>query len=516
MMKKSTIGFFLILVIGIGGILIWKFLSPKFFEKKQRQTSDATGTMNTLRIGGDNYLGYWFIQSPELRKQCAKKGLQIVYHDDGGTYAKRLELFAKEEYDCIVLPINSYLEHGAAVKYPGVIAAAISESKGADGIVAFSDRVSGDKINQLNDSSLKIVYTANSPSSFLLDLIIADFDLDQLQTSDDWKVQAEGSAAVLGLARKKQGDVFVLWEPDLSKALEIEGLKYIWGSDRFSGYIIDVFVFHRNYLKKQGQAVKDFLTVYFSALSLYGNNQELMVKEMSKSAGISRKNIDEMTKKIDWFSLSDNCRTQFGIPLQPGEAVQDGVINTIIACTDVMIRQKVFSGDPLAGNPYLITNSSVLEELSKTMMRTISSQKGQKSNFRELKPDEWKRLREVGTFRIEPITFQSWNNLLTDESKERIDKIALLLTNNYPHYRIVIRGHTGLGGEEKENIKLSAERADVVKQYLTVVHGMDDKRMYSEGVGSAQPPQKRAGESSRAYQYRLARVEFIALEDNPL
>lgn len=516
-MKKSTVGFLLILSIGIIGILGWKYLSPILFEKKQRSTSDAAGSLHTIRIGGDNYLGYWFITSPEMRKMAARKGLQLVFTDDGGAYAQRLSAFNRGNYDCIVLPVNSYLQHGAQYKFPGVIAASISESKGADGIVGFADRFPSGKINDLNDPALKIVYTADSPSSFLLDLTIADFDLEQLRDNQDWQMQVDGSGQVLKQARKGIGDVFVLWEPDLSRALKIPGIKYIWGSDRFSGYIVDVFVFHRDFLRKQPGQVRDFLSVYFRTLGLYANNREKMIKEMSQAADLKKGTIEEMLQKIDWFDLSENCSLQFGISLRAGDPVQDGLINTIIACTDVMLRTGRFDSDPLQGNPYLITNRSILEELSRTQVAPLAGKESQRQyDFTDLSDEEWSELLEVGTFRVEPITFQSWNNRLTDEGKERVDRIASLLTNNYPHYRILVRGHTGPGGDEGENRKLSLERARVVQQYLVAVHGINPHRLKAEGLGSTHPARKKPGESMRSYRYRLSRVEFVAAEDNVL
>jgi len=516
-MKKSTIGFIIIIIVGVIGILGWKYINKLLFEKDQISTSDISGDLHTIRIGGDNYLGYWFITSPEMRKMAARKGLQMDFTDDGGTYAKRLAAFDAKEYDCIVLPVNSYLQHGARYRFPGVIVAAISESKGADGIAGFADRFPGGKINDLNDPSLRIVYTADSPSSFLLDLTIADFDLDGLQNNKQWQVQAEGSSDVLKMAKKGNGDAFVLWEPDLSKALKLPGMKYIWGSDRFSGYIVDVFVFHRDYLKNHTRQVQDFLEVYFRVMGIYANNREGMIKDMRKSTDLKGDAIEEILKKIDWFDQTENCRLQFGISSQPGDSVQEGVINTIIACTDVMLKTGTFEKDPLQGNPYRITNSAILEELSRIgIMRVTGKSSGSVREFSSLSDKEWQELHEVGTFRVEAITFQSWNNLLTAEGKEKVDKIAGLLINNYPGYRVIIRGHTGPGGDEKENRKLSLERARAVIQYLIAVHGINPNRLRAEGLGSSQPARKKPGESMRAYRYRLSRVEFVAVEGSNL
>ena len=516
-MKRSTIGALLLFLIGAIGVVGWYFLRDQFFDWSQRRTSDAAGADVTFRIGGDNYLGYWFITSPEMRKQAAQRGIGIQFTDDGGAYSERLEKFAAGEYDAIVLPVNSYLQHGANVQFPGVIVATIAESKGADGMVGYSDSLPSGKLADLNDAELEIVYTSASPSEFLLDLTITDFDLDELQGGDRWRVEADGSADVYKRAKNNQGDVFVLWEPDLSRALSLPGMSYIWGSDKFSGYIVDVFVFRRDVLNNKGESVVEFLRTYFRVLTSYANNRDKLVKEIRRSTDIEEDNIREMLKKIEWLDLEENRRLQFGISRQPGEQVNDGIINTIISCTDVMLRVNRLSSDPLEGNPYLITNSTILEELVNTAgPAALATDAQAEVAFDALEEADWKRLREIGTFRVEPITFQSWNNRLADDGKESVDKISQLLSHHYRGYRIIIRGHTGPGGDESANVALSLERAQAVQQYLKAVHDIDPNRLLAEGLGSSQPPRRKPGESPRAYQYRLSRVEFTAVEANPL
>ena len=515
--KRSTIGALLLVFLGVAAVLGWHFLKPLVFDWSQRRTSDAPGAEVTVRIGGDNYLGYWFVTSPEMRKQAARRGIGIQYEDDGGAYGDRLQKFAAGEYDAIVLPVNSYLQHGAAVDFPGVIVAAISESQGADGMVGFADQLPSGKIEDLNDADLEIVYTSASPSEFLLDLTIADFDLDELQSGDRWRREVGSSRDVYKQARDNQGDVFVLWEPDLSRALSLPGMKYVWGSDRFSGYIVDVFVFRRDFLKARGDAVREFLAIYFRVMQGYANNRDKMVSEMRRSTDLKEDVIREMLPKIEWLDLEENRRLQFGMSRDAGEQVEEGIINTIISCTDVMLRTHRLERDPLEGNPYLITNSSVLEALMETVnVAAVGVGAGIEVVFEPLEEDGWQRLREVGTFRVEPITFQTWNNQLDDAGKESIDRIAQLLTHNYPSYRVIVRGHTAPGGDEAANAKLSLERAEVVMQYLKAVHSLDPNRLRAEGMGSAEPPRRKPGESPRAYQYRLSRVEFKAVEANPL
>ena len=152
--KRATLAAVLIVLLGGLAVLAAKFLWPyatqKYEAYKQTATSDSR-VSTTIRIGGDGYLGYWFITAPDTRREAARRGIAISFQDDGGAYAARLQKFANREYDAIVLPVNSYLQHGAAHKFPGVIMAAIAESKGADGIVGFADKFPTGNIRDLNN-----------------------------------------------------------------------------------------------------------------------------------------------------------------------------------------------------------------------------------------------------------------------------------------------------------------------------------------------------------------------------
>lgn len=514
-MKRTTVGALLLFVILIGGVLTLYKLQPKLFERGQMKTSDAKAT-SVIRGAGDNYIGYWFATCPNMRKLLLQKGTRLDWTDDGGAYADRLKKFADKEYDFIVLPVNSYLLHGLPYKFPGVTIITIAESKGADAIVGFADKFPQGKVSELNDPSLRIGYTADSPSSFLLDLTMTDFDLFNLAASDGWRVELQSSREVADKLRKREIDAGVLWEDDLSDVLDdMPELKIIWDSSKFSGYIVDVFVFRREFREKHETEILKFFQSYFQVMRTYANNQEQLVEDFSTTRHKKKDVVRKMLAKVDWYDLEENCEQEFGISLRPEVPASDGLINTIIACTDVLIRTKKVTSDPLSGNPYLITNKGILEKLIKSMPVQSHATSGPVS-FSTLNDMDWKELREVGVIRVEPITFQSWGNQLTTDGKNQVDKFAALLVHNYPAYRVAVRGHTGSGGDEKENEKLSLERAEAVVQRLIAVHGIDDSRLHAEGLGSRSLPQKKPGESPRAYSYRLSRVEFVLLEGGRL
>ena len=126
---------------------------------------------------------------------------------------------------------------------------------------------------------------------------------------------------------------------------------------------------------------------------------------------------------------------------------------------------------------------------------------------------EWDALREIGTLRIRPITFQSGHVVLGPEDRKEIEN-AVETLKHYPNYRVVVKGHTGLRGDKKENKKLSQQRADAVKRHIEAAFRVDSNRLRSIGMGSESPLPRRADESDRAYQYRLPRVEMYLVSES--
>lgn len=515
MNKKGPIIVFIIIAL----LAVVAYFGKDYFDDYQKtSTSDASGTSESIRWAGDGYLGYSFLHTTEMKKQLARKRYSLKYDNDGGDYATRLKKFANKEYDFIVLPINSYIEHGMGHKFPGVIVSGICESKGADAIVGFDDVLPNGKINDLNNPDLKIFYTPSSPSSFLLDLTIADFDLVELEEFDGWRIEANGSEEVYEMAEKalknrSLGDAFVMWEPEVSKAISKLGMKKIWGSDKFGGYIIDVVVFHRDYVSKNPEAVKYFLATYFRVLDFYASRKQEMIEEFSDISKIDEDIVEDMVQNIDWYNFNENCTNLFDIPITVGIPASDGIINSIYACNNVMRRANTLDED--VEDPYLLINSTFLEELKNENLKSVGGSKGEEISFNFMNDSEWEQLQEVGTMRVKPITFQSGTSILDYQGEEIVDKVATMLVNNYPNYRVIIKGHTGKG-DESANLKLSKERAEIVKQRLIAVHGIDPDRLQAKGYGATYPPTQKSGENIRSYYLRWARVEFVLVDNQSL
>jgi outer membrane protein OmpA-like peptidoglycan-associated protein/ABC-type nitrate/sulfonate/bicarbonate transport system substrate-binding protein len=523
MEKRTQAVLILVALALIGGLAFSRLVEPRLRDLQLGTASDVGRIKGTISVAGDNYLGYWVLTSREFTHQLRQRGYLINWTNDQANYAERHRKFAEGKYDVIVLPINSYLFHGLSHHYPGVIPVALSESRGADSIVGYTERLAGPggrpaTINDLNSRNLKVCLTPDSPSEFLLHVAVAHFALDEIKGKGAWRLPTQGSPEAYEKLRRGDCQVAVLWEPDVSKALALPGVATVFGSDQVAEMIVDVFVLRRQWLKEQGEAAEAFFQAYFEALAYYGARREEMLSDIARDPEIgSRAAAERAVSRIAWFGLDENCRDWFNVALPGGVtlASREKVIDTIAHVTSVMLNVSDLASDPLGGNPYSITNTEILAKLCPQQAGKLPGIGVVPTSvpFSALSEEEWARLQPIGRLRVVPISFDASTARLTRDGAAVVNQVAVALVQNYPQYRILVKGHTAAVGDEPANLALSEERALAVKSYLAATHGIDNERTRAVGVGSREALPRLPGEGDLAYRNRLARVEFILLEN---
>jgi outer membrane protein OmpA-like peptidoglycan-associated protein len=108
------------------------------------------------------------------------------------------------------------------------------------------------------------------------------------------------------------------------------------------------------------------------------------------------------------------------------------------------------------------------------------------------------------------IRFEFNKAVIKRESFPILDAVRDVLRDN-PKITIEVQGHTDNVGNAGYNQKLSQDRADAVKKYLTG-HGIDAKRLTAKGYGMQQPLVPNTTEPNRALNRR---VQFIRTESRP-
>lgn len=100
------------------------------------------------------------------------------------------------------------------------------------------------------------------------------------------------------------------------------------------------------------------------------------------------------------------------------------------------------------------------------------------------------------------IQFATNSYQLEPVSTIELDKLVQLLGEN-PTLKVQISGHTDNTGSAAENMKLSANRAKAVVDYL-VSKGIDSKRLSSKGYGATEPIASNDTEAGKAANRRTA------------
>jgi len=507
--------FIAILVLGTIAILGYKFALPMIRDATQRETSDAAATRGKLTIGVDNWVGYFPLCSAETARRVRAEGYALRCDDDKADYAARMKRLAEGELDFAVATVDSYVLNGAALDFPGAIIAVLDESKGGDAIVARRTAVPNlDALKAQPD--VRIAFTPRSPSEHLLKSVAAHFDLPQLQQRGAWRIEADGSPDALRKLQAGEADVAVLWEPDVSRALADPAYVKLIGSDDTEKLIVDVLLASRRTVQEQPEAVGVLLAQYFQALKTYGESPGRLRADVASAGHLDDAQVDAMLAGVQWATLNENGALWFGVT-PSGLPRDEGLVEAIQGAVEVLVAAGDFAQSPLPdGDPYRLTNRQFIAALYLAQPDVAASagdaRDGLARRFAALDDAGWERLKEVGTLRIEPIAFARGTATLGEDSRGALNALAERLAH-YPNYRVVIKGHTGLGGDATANVELSKRRAEAVADYFTNTFDIDPNRLRGLGYGPSHPLPRLAGESDRAYAYRLPRVELTLVSE---
>lgn len=105
--------------------------------------------------------------------------------------------------------------------------------------------------------------------------------------------------------------------------------------------------------------------------------------------------------------------------------------------------------------------------------------------------------------------FLPYRSDMTDELKGKISSIVAILIKN-PDLKIHIRGYTDTSGSAAQNLRISKERAEAVRRFLTE-NGVSASRLSATGMGSANPIADNKTKEGRA-QNRRIEIELEGLK----
>lgn len=92
---------------------------------------------------------------------------------------------------------------------------------------------------------------------------------------------------------------------------------------------------------------------------------------------------------------------------------------------------------------------------------------------------------------------------LSPESKAKLDEMAVRLKSENANVYLEIEGHTDSTGEEPWNLQLGQQRAETVRRYLNMQHGIPLHRMAIISYGESKPVADNSSQEGRAQNRRV-------------
>jgi hypothetical protein len=206
-------------------------------------------------------------------------------------------------------------------------------------------------------------------------VVIAHFNLPGL--AEGWAVEADGARAVfnhLRAAKPGERKAFVLWEPYVSKALEQPGVQVLLDTSKLQGYVVDVLVAQREFLRDHPDKVKAVVEAYCRAAYAYSQRPDgllQLVREDARSTGaesLDEAQARQVMQGIRWKNTLENY-AHFGLATAPADRGVPHLEDIVDNIVDVLVKTKALPADPVAGKHTTLFYNEILVELQRARPR---------------------------------------------------------------------------------------------------------------------------------------------------
>jgi len=481
-----------LIIAGLLAVAAKVLILPYLKKELDEETGSESIYQQEVTIPADSFTGYCVLRSPLFKKLLREEGVKVRIVDDNAAYEDRMKSLDRGDAQMAVFTIDSFIQAGAKLgKFPATVVLVIDETKGADAIVAYKESVKS--LQDLDHTDASIVLTPDSPSEFLARTVIAHFNLPNLPAG--WRQGENGAAQVYRRFTADKGKgrkAYVLWEPYVSMALETPGAHLLLDSSKLRGYIVDVLVAERRFLRDHPDLVRAIVGAYLRAAYAYSQSPAMLyerVREDTNETGskdLSNSQIERLVNGIEWKNTLENF-AYFGLlPAETAKGTQhlEEIFSNI---SDVLVKTGALPEDPLQGKAHTLFYDGTLRQLQEEGFhpaKKVNIIQGIGAGTDELEPmhagpsvqalteTQWAELVPVARMRVQPLSFARGTARVHIQSQRELDSLAQKLAS-WPEYYLLITGHARAQGDPKANLKLAKDRAEAAAS-----------RLRQKGVGS--------------------------------
>ncbi len=445
-MRNLGAGILALILIVILGVS-FKFLLYHTLHSRMVESTSASGSYTSqITVCGDSFAGYAIVRSPAMKRELASKGIRLNWKDDAADYGARAKAVRAGDCDFAVNTIDADLVTGEGLgEFPGSIIFIIDESHGADGVVAYKTAVPN--VQALNQNGAKIVVTSNSPSETLARQMISGM-LPILANDQHWLEAADGAEAVykqLSGTKPNERKAFVLWEPWLSKALEIDGVQKIYDSSATTATIVDVMMVSRSYLSERADLVNFFTQAYFRSLWSYtsqpsGLRDLVMEDAQEQGSKLTNDQALATVAGIRWKNTLENYAHMGLVPRFEAKGIPN-MEDMVSGISRFLVRTGKLVKNPVEGREQELYYDTILRQMQASKFHPGGEEQMHgASELPALAADQWEKLMVVGNLDAKSIAFARGSASLSPEGVRDAREIGRLL-KGWPNYYITVEGH---------------------------------------------------------------------------
>ncbi len=483
-------------LIGIFSAVVYFVWRPKQEKKLEEDTGSASQYNHRLTLLADSYSGYAVFRSEQMAADLRKNGIKLTT-EDCPSYNDRQKKLADGDAEFAMFTIDSDLKSGVVGmgdKFPGSMCIVVSESQGADGMVAYKTAIP----NLRDGSPTKgFVGVPDSPNEYLMRIAVADLTLPGLP--DVWfkpEDYCNDGAEVYKRfknADRREAKAYVLWEPYLSMALQEKDAVLLLDSSSLKGHILDVLVVERNFLRDHPDVVAEVVKSYFRAL--YSNTNSGMAALIVKDGEavkqeVSKTQADAIAKKIWWKNTMENYAH---FSLLADEASMRGLetIEDMVAKIARTLKNTGGFGSHKFQTPQTsLYYDGILAGLQSSGFHPAqkvgalaASQQDEVRGYaaaQKLTEQQWSTLMPLGQLQVKRIEFARGSATLTKQGTRDLEELGRQITS-YPTAYLRIIGYARGGGEDEQTRALASQRAAAAASYLQRTCSIDENRIHVEG-----------------------------------
>ncbi len=484
-------------LLAFGLAVIFKYVFKPHQDKKLEQMTSAVSQYeHEVTVNLDSFSGYSILRSDVFKEELKAAKIRVAFQDDGADYHNRIRALEEGACQFAVFTVDSLITSSVELgSWPGTIVLAIDESHGADAVIAY--KASMPNLNSLDDPDARVVLTPNSPSEFMARIIKAHFSLKDL--SKKYIVPADGSSDVYERFKDAAPSVkqaFIMWEPEVSKALEVPGAHVLLDSSKIKGHIFDVLVVQREFLADFPSTAQKVIEAYLRAAYAYRQSMTELVLKDAKATGsrLTQAQAEKIVRGIRWKNSIENY-AHFGLLEKDATKGLDHIEDIIQKITDVLVNTGALDSDPFSGSYHKLFYDKLLSNLKHEnfhpgrKVNLLAGDMGLSNDevirgtkaLAPLTDQEWEQLVPVGRMKINPVSFGRGKSSVGIQSQRDLKKLSEKI-KSWPSYYLLVVGHARKEGDPQLNRQLAKERAEVVKMFLIDDCGINANRVRAKAA----------------------------------